>query len=89
MREAAAAMRATVVEREEIAAEIEHHDIAAADLDQLALAGRNLIDGGDDVACHQSRRYSARAFSQKIMLRVFSSSDGGKARNGSSKSQCG
>ena len=32
---------------------------------------------------------SARAFSQKIMLRVFSSSDGGRARNGSSKSQCG
>src|SRR5687768_18556326 len=52
MREAAAAMRTAVVEREELPAEVEHHDRAVVDLDQLALAGRNLIDGGNDVGGH-------------------------------------
>jgi hypothetical protein len=54
--EAAAAMRATIVEREEFAAEIVDHDGAPADLDQLALAGWDLIDGGDDVVGHQANR---------------------------------
>src|SRR5215510_3426581 len=57
-------MRAAVVEREEIAAEIEHHDIAACDRDQLALARRYLIYGGDDVAGHQLRSL-LRSFPRK------------------------
>ena len=52
VRQAAATMRTAVVESEEIAAKIEHHDVAAGNFDELALAGRDLIDGGDDVASH-------------------------------------
>src|SRR5580704_9498634 len=54
--EAAAAVRAAIGEREELAAEIVDHDRTAADLDQLALAGRDLIDAGDDMAGHQANR---------------------------------
>jgi hypothetical protein len=54
--EAAAAVRAAIVERKEFAAEIVDHDRTAGHLDKLALAGRNLIDGGDDVAGHQANR---------------------------------
>jgi hypothetical protein len=50
--EAAATMRAAVVEREEIAAEVEHHDVAAVDLAELARARRDIIDGGNDVGGH-------------------------------------
>ncbi len=49
-------MRAAIAERKELAAEIVDHDGAAAHLDQLALAGRNLIDGGDDMAGHHVSR---------------------------------
>src|SRR5688572_27993804 len=54
--QAAASVRTTVVQGKELAGEIKHHDGAAVHLDQLALAGRNLIDGGDDVARHGTYR---------------------------------
>src|SRR5262249_16997511 len=51
---AAAAMRAAVVEGEEVAGQIEHHDGAAVHLDELARARRDLIDARDNVACQFS-----------------------------------
>ena len=56
MKEAAAAVGTAVIEREELAAKIVDHDRAAAHLDELALARRNFIDGGDDMSCHQANR---------------------------------
>src|SRR5262245_58441320 len=48
----AAAVRATIVERKEIAGEIEHHDGAAVHVDELAGARRDLIDARNHVAGH-------------------------------------
>ena len=42
-------MRTAVRQREELAAEIEHHDGAAVGLDELAPAGRNFAHRRDDV----------------------------------------
>src|SRR5262249_20475439 len=55
-RETAAAVRAAVVEREIVTAEVEHDDGASVHLDELAPARRNLIDRRDDVARHQPSR---------------------------------
>src|SRR5215213_6487417 len=52
LEEAAAAMRAAVVECVELAGKIEHHDGAPTHLNKLAGARRNLIDGSDDVFGH-------------------------------------
>ena len=51
-RQVAALVRAAIRQREELAREIEQHDGAAVHLDQLAAAGRDLRDGGDDVLGH-------------------------------------
>jgi hypothetical protein len=53
MIEAATSMWTAVVERIELATEIEHHDGTPAHLDELASARRNLIDRSDDVFSHQ------------------------------------
>src|SRR5215510_983241 len=50
--ETAAAMRAAIVESEEIAGEIEHHDGATVYLDKLARARPDLIDARNNVAGH-------------------------------------
>src|SRR5262245_2736457 len=55
LKQAAAAVRAAVVEGEELAAQIEHDDRAAIDLRELARAGRNVADRGDHVLFHTSR----------------------------------
>src|SRR5262245_51211031 len=52
LKQAAAAVRAAVVEGEELAAQIEHDDRAAIDLRELARAGRNVADCGDHVLGH-------------------------------------
>jgi hypothetical protein len=44
-----ALMRATVAQREELPADIENTDRPPGDRDNLVRAGRNLLDGGDDV----------------------------------------
>src|SRR5438105_3863966 len=44
--ETAAAVRAAVIECEEIAGEIEHHDGAAVHVNELARARRDLLDAG-------------------------------------------
>jgi hypothetical protein len=55
-------VRASVAEREKLAAEIEHHDRAAVGVHQLAAARRDFVDRGDDVLLrhlspgHQSSR---------------------------------
>src|SRR6185312_7745549 len=54
--QAAAAMRTAVVEREELAAEIEHHDGAPVHLREPAGAGRNVADRGDHMLGHGSSR---------------------------------
>jgi hypothetical protein len=43
--QAAAFVRAAIVEREELAAEVEHDDGAAVHIDQLAVARRNVSTG--------------------------------------------
>ena len=40
-------MRARVVDRAQRAVEVEQHDAAALDEDQLALAGRQFVNGDD------------------------------------------
>src|SRR5262249_1173340 len=52
LRQAAALVRAAIGDGEELALEIEDDDRAALHLDQLAAAGRDLGDGGDDVLGH-------------------------------------
>ena len=47
--QAAALVRAAIVEREELATEVEHHDRASVHVDQLALARRDVGGRGDDV----------------------------------------
>ena len=45
-------MRTTVEQREELAIDMEHDDVAAVDTDDLVAAGRDLGDAGDDVTGH-------------------------------------
>ena len=54
--EAAAAVRTTIVERKELAAQIEDHDRPAVELGKLTRPRRNLGDGGNHVLGHQSNR---------------------------------
>ena len=56
--QAAAFVRAAIVEREEFAAEIEDDDRAAVHIDQLALTRRDVSDRGNDVPRHQDSPYS-------------------------------
>jgi hypothetical protein len=56
VKEAAAPMRAAIVEREKLAAQIEHHDRPPVHLRKLARAGRNVGDRGNHMLGHQSSR---------------------------------
>src|SRR5947209_6094175 len=51
--EAAALVRTAVAQREELTAEVEHHDGAPGDRHQLAAARRDLGNGSDDVLGHR------------------------------------
>jgi hypothetical protein len=53
-------MRTAVVEREELAAQIEHHDGAAVHLRKPAGAGRNVTDGGDHMLGHAQSALPSR-----------------------------
>ena len=53
--QAAALMRAAVGEREELALDVEHGDLTAADVDELARAGRKLAHIRNDVFRHAPR----------------------------------
>ena len=45
-------MRAAIEQREELAVDVEHDDVAAIDVDHLVAAGRDVGGAGDDVAGH-------------------------------------
>src|SRR4051812_35899244 len=45
-------VRAAVQQREELAIDVEHDDVAAGDIDDLVATGRDLRDGRDDVTGH-------------------------------------
>src|SRR5262249_31493108 len=59
VKEAAAPVRAAIVEREKLAAQIEHHDCPPVHLRELARAGRNVGGRGDHMLGHQSSRLRA------------------------------
>src|SRR5262245_3922618 len=59
VKEAAAPVRAAIVEREKLAAQIEHHDRPPVHLREPARAGRNVGDRGNHMLGHQSSRLSA------------------------------
>src|SRR5262245_22670735 len=61
LKQAAAAVRASVVESEELAAQIEHDDRTPIDLRELARAGRNVADRGDHVLGHAVSASLSRA----------------------------
>src|SRR5262249_37673939 len=84
----AAGVRAAVGERKEFAVEIEDADLASADADDPAGAGRDIAGPRDDLPAH-GRPYSALAFSSST--RALSASDALNRNTccGSSKSQCG
>jgi hypothetical protein len=46
-------MRTAVQEREELAIDMEHDNVAAVDADDLVAAGRNLRGASDDVTDHE------------------------------------
>src|SRR5947209_5434421 len=56
--QAAALVGAAIVQREELAAEIEHHDGAAIHIDKLAVPRRNIFDRSNDMPRHQVSPYS-------------------------------
>src|ERR1700719_3331475 len=58
--QAAALMRAAVGEREELALDVEHCDLAALDVDELAGAGRKLAQRSDHVFGHGVTRPARR-----------------------------
>jgi hypothetical protein len=47
-------MRAAIGQREILAVEIEHADLAAVDLDNLAVARRDIDGAGNDLTFHGS-----------------------------------
>ena len=47
-------MRAAIEQREELAVDVEHHDVAAVDAEHLVAAGRNVGGAGDNVAGHST-----------------------------------
>jgi hypothetical protein len=53
-------MRTAVVEREELAAQVEYDDGAAVHLRKPAGAGRNVTDGGDHMLGHGQSALSSR-----------------------------
>ena len=84
-------MRTFVEQREELAVDVEHADVAALDADQLLAADRDFPDLGHHMprCCHQGRPNSALALVLKIFSRSSRDSLHLKAKAGSSKSQCG
>jgi hypothetical protein len=53
-------VRTTIKQREELAVDVEHDNVAAIDVDHLVAAGWNLRGAGDDVTGHVIRAYRAR-----------------------------
>src|SRR4029079_8592876 len=83
-----ALMRAAVGQREILAVEIEHADLAAVDADDLAIARRDIDGAGDDLPLHGSP-YSALALSRNTLAFCASVMVNLNVCSGSSKSQCG
>src|SRR5215472_8433476 len=76
-------MRAAVQQREELAIDMEHDDVAAVDADHLVAARRDVRGTRDDVTGHYSL-YTARALVLKIFLRSASDSGVLNAKRASS-----
>ena len=62
---------------------------AAADIDQLAAAGRQFPHRCHHMPAHQASPYTVLALSRNTLRRCSSVNGSGRARAGSSKSQCG
>src|SRR5690606_18534325 len=76
---AAALVGAAVQNAEQLAVDVEDGDRAALDGDELATAGRQVPNRGDDVATHLARPYTFRAFSKKNWRRRAASTLTGRA----------
>jgi hypothetical protein len=48
-------MRTAIEQREELAIDVEHDDVAALDANNLVAAGRDVRGAGDDMPGHVSR----------------------------------
>src|SRR3977135_879356 len=64
--ERGALMRATIKQREELAIDVKHHDVAAVDADDLVAAGRYLRGASDDVPGHASQTDLFRAILRPV-----------------------
>ena len=60
-------MRAAVEQREELAVDMEHDDVAAIDLDHLVTARRNVCGAGDDVTGHASNTWNYKSVLRPIL----------------------